>query len=271
MLREIQVFQKNDPFEIPYDYYIGNVLTPDDDLKDTYLKLFPVDFMFENPKHYFIKKGIIAKNTLGLDVMTDKIYISVENFDGDLEYQPLDNIKYALYYEHFDFLNNTDINIKSFDLSCDLKKYIIEEYNPIVLKEISLIDTYSEFKLKIGNLTSFDAHSIGYMFIDAKTAEKNGWTKEQAEEELQKAFEDYKCYVEGDIFLINVYNIYNIYKQSRKIDRTRKSNLPIITMICLGKKELDEILNDGLNDVLPAMYRYKKEELIRIKEYKGGS
>lgn len=262
MLREIQVFQKNDPFEIPYDYYIGNVLTPDDDLKDTYLKLFPVDFMFENQKHYFIKKEIIAKNILGLDVMTDKIYISVEMFDGDLEYQPLENIKYALYHEKYNFLNNTNINIESFDLNCDLKNYITEEYNPIVLKQISLIDSNTEFKLKTGNLTSFDSRSIGYMFIDTKTAEKMSWTKEQAELELEKAFEDYKCYVEGEIYLINVYHIYNIYEQSRKIDRNRKSNLPIITMICLGKKELNEVLEEKLNNVLPTMFQYKKEDLI---------
>lgn len=265
MLREIQVFEQNNPFEIPYDYYLGNVLTPDENLEDTYSKLsFPKDTKSKNPQYYFLKKGIIAENTLGLDAMTDKLYMSVEMFDGDLKYQPLENIKYALNDEKYKFLNNTTVNFKYFNYIFGLRDYIISEYNPIAIKLLSIIDSGTGFELKEGILTNFESREIGYMFITEKTAEKMGWSKEQAELELQKAFEDYKNYVEGKIFLINVYNIYSIYKQSRKIERTRKANLPIITLICFGEEELNKILEEKLNNVLPTMFQYKKEDLIHV-------
>jgi len=194
------------------------------------------------------------------DRFTDKIYVDVEYDFVETEYEPLEEVDFALFHKRLGFINTVSFTPEMFESWQEMERYIIKEYNPVVITPISIYN-HSGIALQKGVLSGWDCSQIGYMFISKKVAKEAGLTKEEAEEILNNTIEEYAAFLADEQYVIKIYDLTQVYEEDIE---------PIESINVLGYYHLQEVLQNELNEFLPKRLEFKKgelkypEELIRI-------
>lgn len=122
-----------------------------------------------------------------------------------------DNLtKMCLNHRRYNFENTLNINFDDFGSWEEVKDYLINEHNALIIKPISMYEHGGIVLYLDSVLSGWDSGQLGFIFVTREDIKREYGkvTKEtikKAEKVLKAEFEVYKNYVEGDIFSYILY------------------------------------------------------------------
>ena len=253
MIREYKIILPKMRYkDITGNLYVGSFLFEDTDdkelLENRAIELYP---SIRN-KVFKIETGVFYTNQESAVYETKKLYIVVDLFyDYFFNFEPVGPVQYALFHKRYDFLNTVSFDASDFESWEEMRRYIEETEDPISIIPVSLTDHSSLFLHK-GVFSDWDSGRIGYMYIRQEDAKKLNLTQEDADEILDDAFEDYKAWVAGEVYEIQVYEKLKIFNDYIE---------PIQNTIILGYSQVEPFIRNELNDGLPSELKFETKEL----------
>jgi hypothetical protein len=92
----------------------------------------------------------------------------------------------------------------------DVEEYIKKTYKPVVIRPLFLMDhsgqtlSMSPHLFRMCDSAGWDWGQVGFIFITREDAKREKLTKKKAEKLLEDEFEEYKAFIEGDVYVVNV-------------------------------------------------------------------
>jgi len=92
----------------------------------------------------------------------------------------------------------------------DVEEYIKKTYKPLVMESLYLMDhsglilNMSSESFRMCDSVGWDWGQVGFIFITREDAKREKLTKKKVEKLLEAEFEEYKAFIEGDVYVVNV-------------------------------------------------------------------
>ncbi len=195
--------------------YLGEIIVHEDD-EPMGVALKTYDRLTEEEIECVYKRKL-SINRHGLSVYNDKYYIDI-NYSDDyfMDFVSEDDIvKLALFHNSYNLPNNVDFTSDNFENWDDMKKNIMEDFEPVVIEPISMTDHSGLFVCK-GVVNDWDSGQIGFAFIPKETQEEFGLSYEQCEKILNNRIKELENHVAGEVFFATVFDLEN--KPGREVE-----------------------------------------------------
>jgi len=220
--------------EFKGDLEICSILVPvGEDEKEKALQLIPD---LKNLNWEIEEDKTITNEPMETGVYNEEFYINILQKVIGINFEPVEFVKYALVDNKHNLFNNVDYKQEDFKSITEMREYILEKFEPVVMKEIFLI---GNGVVKLTDKHEINSKSVGFMYITKKDMGNNDLSKEDCEDILEEEFKYYKAFVEGELFLIEIYDLKEIYKDGIE---------PLGTMVYYGFENIEKLLNGNIED-----------------------